>query len=476
MSSDEKLKELEENINSLERFIEQYTKLEKKTERPKNIFSILRGPREGKYQSALAYFLNPAQPHGFKDAILKAFLQLIEEKSGDPLETYSSRVKNDHIEINTEVNIKGEEDEYGRIDLITAGGPSSKEHPEWTIFIELKAGASEGEEQTKRYASAESWNFNWFGNNTLSINRLEEYEYVYISKEREREAKSDVFESISWADLVDVFEEKIERGVFDYPHRSVIQFLDFLRSLKEVENMGDESKENELELVKNRLNLYFEQKELIEKVEEANKQFQQDFKELAEYLNSSWDDKLLKIYDFSGLGWSIYHSSEKYKGYYEGIYPDYWQQRPIEGDIRLQIFFAHSTTSEFIREKKLSFRLRVPTHRNVHRKTFDGSEDSFNKLFCDNLVSSRQRLKNTLKEVKGVKFSLRRSGAILEKEYELKPEDLYNSYLKKLEKACEEFCENEELIEIVNECFTEAYREAFGKEPTGEGVKALKKK
>ena len=78
MSSDERLKELEENIDSLEHFIEQYTKLEKKTERPKNIFSILRGPREGKYQSALAYFLDPAQPHGFKDAILKAFLQLIE--------------------------------------------------------------------------------------------------------------------------------------------------------------------------------------------------------------------------------------------------------------------------------------------------------------------------------------------------------------------------------------------------------------
>jgi len=34
MSSDERLKELEENINSLEHFIEEYTKLDKKTERP----------------------------------------------------------------------------------------------------------------------------------------------------------------------------------------------------------------------------------------------------------------------------------------------------------------------------------------------------------------------------------------------------------------------------------------------------------
>jgi len=34
MGSDERLKELEENIDSLEHFIEQYTKLDKKTERP----------------------------------------------------------------------------------------------------------------------------------------------------------------------------------------------------------------------------------------------------------------------------------------------------------------------------------------------------------------------------------------------------------------------------------------------------------
>ena len=78
MDSESELKELEKNIDSLEHFIEEYTRLEKKRERPKNIFSILRGPREEKYQSTLAYFLDPAQPHGFKDAILKAFLQLIE--------------------------------------------------------------------------------------------------------------------------------------------------------------------------------------------------------------------------------------------------------------------------------------------------------------------------------------------------------------------------------------------------------------
>ncbi len=417
------IKELKENIHSLESFIEEYTKLEKKTERPKNIFSILRGPREGKYQAALAYFLEPAQPHGFKNAILKAFLNLIEEKSGNLHETYSSRVKNDHIEINTEVNIKGEEDEYGRIDLIIVGGPSSKEHPEWAIFIELKAGASEGEEQTNRYANGESWNFNWFGNNTLNINSLEEYEYVYIRKEREKEAKSDVFESISWSDLVRTFENKIEKGVFDYPHRSVVQFLDFLRSLKEVENMGDESKEKELELIEKRLKLYFGQKELIEKVEEANRQFQQDFDELSQHIHETWEDRLDEIYDFSGSDWITSPSRPEY----EGILPKYWFREPLEeSDNTMKIFFRHSPTTDQLREKELCFRLRLPSRRVVQINKFH-SDKSFNELFCEKLVAKKERLKSTLEDVRGTEFSLGTSSALIEKRYELDEKNLYNS-------------------------------------------------
>ncbi len=466
------IEEIENKIDSLESFIEQYIKLEKKTERPKNIFSILRGPREGKYQAALAYFLDPAQPHGFKGAILKAFLQLIEKKSGDPLETYSSRVKNDHIEINTEINIKGEEDEYGRIDLIIAGGPSSKDHPEWAIFIELKAGASEGEEQTNRYANGEYWNFNWFGNNTLSINRLNEYEYVYIRKEREKEAKSDVFESISWADIVRAFEKKIEKGIFDYPHRSVVQFLDFLRSLKEVENMGDESKEKELELIEERLKLYFGQKELIEKVEEANRQFQQDFDELSQHIHETWEDRLDEIYDFSSSDWITIPSRRKY----ENILPKYWFREPLEeSENTMKIFFRHFPTIDQLRKKELSFRLRLPPARKVQINKFH-SDKSFNELFCEKLVANKEGLKRTLEDVRGTEFSLGTASALIEKRYELDEKNLYNSYLINLEKACEEFCENEGLIEVVNKCFEEAYREEFGKEPEGEKASSLKKK
>jgi len=141
----------------------------------------------------------------------------------------------------------------------------------------------------------------------------------------------------------------------------------------------------------------------------------------------------------------------------------------------LQFFFAHSTRTDSLRERKLRFRLRVPPQRKVHRKTID-SEKSFNDLFCGRLTENREKLRDTLEDANGTELSLGSASAILKKRCELKEEDLYNSYLKNLEKGCEEFCENEELIEIVNECFEEAFRESFGKEPTGEKARALKKK
>jgi len=227
MDSKSELKNFEENIDSLKHFIERYLKLEKKFERPKSIFSVLKGPKEAKFQYVLEYFLDPKQSHGFKDAILKAFLDLVDVKDRDSFGDISSRVQSHHVELQTEVGIYGEEEDEGRIDLVLAGGPSSQKSPEWAIFVELKVGASEGEEQTKRYARARSWNFNWFGKNRLDVSDLNEYHYIYVRKERESQAASEDFTSISWKDLIDAFKNRIDRGIFDYPHRSVIQFLDF---------------------------------------------------------------------------------------------------------------------------------------------------------------------------------------------------------------------------------------------------------
>jgi len=467
METERDVMELEDSKEALESFIESYMKLEKKFERPKNIFSIIKGPKEAKFQYALEYFLDPKQPHGFKDTILKAFLELISEKESEHYRELSSRIKSHHVELQTEVGVYGDEDDEGRIDLIIAGGPSSCDVPEWAIFIELKVGASEGEEQTRRYAIAGSWNFKWFGKDTFNVKDLDECHYIYIRKENESQARSKDFVSLSWRDLVNAFKNKLDRGMFDYPHRSVIQFLDFLRSLKDVENMGDEKEKRDLELVNERLNLYFEQKELIEKFEEANRQFQQDFNELADQLHSRWEDRLQDIYDFTRSGWTTRQASQRFREY-DKLYPKYWSQR--EGD--LEVFFVHSTTTDSLRKSELHFRLRLPPQRKVHRMKND-NDKSFNDLFCKGLNDKKSELIEILEKTK---LEFTSAGAVLSKTYDLNQNNLYNSYIRNLEKACDEFCSNEKLMDILFDIFENSYEEAFGETFEGESVGVLEKK
>jgi len=103
--------------------------------------------------------------------------------------------------------------------------------------------------------------------------------------------------------------------------------------------MGDESKKRDLELVSERLSLYFEQKDLIEKVEKANRQFQQDFTELVDQLHERWVDGLKDVYDFPESGWSIRQASEGSRKY-EKLYPDYWSQYPLGGSNGVTVFFC----------------------------------------------------------------------------------------------------------------------------------------
>jgi len=214
--------------------------------------------------------------------------------------------------------------------------------------------------------------------------------------------------------------------------------------------------------VSDRLRLYFEQKELIEKVEEANRQFQQDFNELADQLHARWEDRLQEIYDFSGSDWTTRQANQRFRGY-DKLYPEYWSQR--DGD--LEVFFVHSTTTDSLRKSELYFRLRLPPQRKVHRKKND-HDKSFNDLFCEGLNDRRSELREALKGSDGTKLELTSAGAVISKTYDLEQNNLYNSYLKKLEKACDEFCGNEELMEILFEVFENSYEEAFGESFEGE--------
>jgi len=114
------------------------------------------------------------------------------------------------------------------------------------------------------------------------------------------------------------FEDETRDSLFDYPNRSVIQFTDFIQSLKETEGMDSSIDENELN---ERLTLYFDHSDLIRQVEKANSQFENDFEDVSAHLRATWVDTIADKYDFENSGWKTPTSGG---AEYQKIFPAYW--------------------------------------------------------------------------------------------------------------------------------------------------------
>jgi len=443
------------DAEELEGFIEDYLQLDRTTQRPEGIFSILRGSREQMYQYTLKYFLDPQKPHGFGYTLLETFF--------DCVGFHEFNLTGQHIEIEDEVRVVDDAAD-GRIDLVICGGSSLSDHPRWAVFLELKVGAEEGQHQTTRYAETDAWSFSWFDTDELVVDRLDETKYLYMKRDAAT-APADVtgtFESVTWSEIVESFENKIQDEIFDYPNRSVIQFTDFIQSLKETESMDSSIDEDELS---ERLDLYFEHKNLIQQVEKANSQFESDFENLSSFLKNNWEHNLFEKYDFESSGWTTSTSSNPK---WQGIFPEYWQQDPLDQSSTIKLYFRHSPTTDSLRDQTLTFRLRLPPARNVHTNQYNGN--SFNNLFTEKCTSEYADPLLEASESIGVdETRLGRASALVVKNYPLDPHNLAESYFKQLDTAVDEFCRTEtEFLLLVNDIFEETYQDVFGQKPAGE--------
>ncbi len=442
--------------DELEQFLQEYMELDRRVQRPKDIYSILRGPRERKYQYSLKYFLDPRKSHGFGDTLLTQFLEC--------LSVHEFNLSRQHIEIEDEVQI-ADAGSNGRIDLVLCGGSALDDHPRWAIFLELKVGAEEGDQQTTTYAEADRWRFNWFDTETIAVDELEETTYVYVKRDTAAPPTDETgtFESVSWAALVESFEAGTQDSIFEYPNRSVIQFTDFIQSLKETENMDSSIEEDELN---KRLDLYFEYSDLIEQVEQANSQFESDFEDVSTYLKDNWESKLTKKYDFDNTGWTTAKSSNPK---WQKILPAYWDQDPLDRDSTIQLYYRHSPTTAHLRDQVLSFRLRLPPQRNVHTEPHHDGQ-SFNDVFTRKCRSEyAERIERSLAEIDVDELRLESASALVVKNYPLDPNNLTGSYFDQLDTAVSDFCtDRSEFSQIINKVFEETYTAVFDKDPAGE--------
>lgn len=78
---------------------------------------------------------------------------------------------------------------------------------------------------------------------------------------------TNTFGTVSWRKLLDRFETALGESVYDYPNQSVIDFTDFVESLKQTEDMDSDIDTDDTD---ERLSLYFGHDRLIRHVELTN--------------------------------------------------------------------------------------------------------------------------------------------------------------------------------------------------------------
>ena len=187
-------------------------------ESPKSTFRILGSTRsEQDWNTFLAYFLDPSQPHGFGVDLLKSFLNVVQRETATDLEYFHQEIEK--VSVATELTSPMD----NRLDILI------RVPEKWFVWIESKVDAPEGKCQTERYV-----NDTHVGNEEKGEYPKTGQHYVFLSKRYSADATSNEFEDLSWQQVVDAFRERLKRSHGRYPERSVAQLEDFLSTITTV--------------------------------------------------------------------------------------------------------------------------------------------------------------------------------------------------------------------------------------------------
>lgn len=219
-------------------------------EPPKSTFRILGSTRsEQDWNTFLAYFLDPSQPHGFGADLLKAFINAVQRETDSEIEYYHRDIQD--VQIGTELTSP----QNNRLDILV------RAPKKWFIWIEVKVDSSEGRRQTERYVEDTH-----VGTEEKSEYPKDGKHYIFLSKRYASKATADEFHDLSWQHLVDSFEERLGRSHGRYPERSVSQLKDFLSTVGTVTST-DESDYTMIQ--KEKVRLLAEYREDIDRLLEA---------------------------------------------------------------------------------------------------------------------------------------------------------------------------------------------------------------
>lgn len=194
------------------------------SEPPKSMLRILGSTRsEQKWNTILAYFLDPSQPHGFDADLLKAFLDVAHNETDAEIEYYHRDIE--MVEVDTEEISP----QNNRPDIVI------RAPEEWFVCIESKIESTEGERQTERYLEDTH-----IGSDEKSEFPEDGHYYLFLSKQYTANSRADGFSDLYWNQVVNVFHEKLRRSHGKYPERSVNQLEDFLSTISQVISMEED--------------------------------------------------------------------------------------------------------------------------------------------------------------------------------------------------------------------------------------------
>lgn len=223
-----------------------------------------------------------------------------------------------------------------------------------------------------------------------------------------------------------------------------------------------------------RLELYFEYDDVIQQVEQAHRQFENDFDDVSNYLTGRWAEKVRDRFDVAGSGWKIRANDSPN---WQGVMPEYWDQDPFGWNSTIALYFRIPSTPEHLRNRELSFRLRLPPQRKVHKQVFEG-DGSFNAVFTERCTGEyEEEIRVELEKLDVDEINLGKASALFTKNYDLDSRNLVSSYFSQVNTAVDEFCsEDSRLLTLMNSVFEESYEDVFGEPPDGEFSGPLSKR
>lgn len=229
---------------------------------PRTFFDMVNISRsESAWQHALAYFLDPDEPHGFGTSVLEAFLTLIEEHPDSTFEFYEYNLKDIHIQVEAA-------GDAGRPDIVLWLEET------WFLCIELKVDATETEAQTERYTTASR-----FGDLKTTSIPSSGHHFVYLASQQANAPAADEFAFLEWREVVSAFSPLFDPSITAYPARSVAQFHDFILHIQHALHMVTEQSPSP-----EKVELAFEHSSILNELTDAADEFVEEYQ-------ASWDTR-----------------------------------------------------------------------------------------------------------------------------------------------------------------------------------------